>query len=171
MRRVVTGHHNGKSVILEDKDISSDGRMFTLWKTEGIPVIPLENEDYKQPLVFKFPKPEGTLVCIWVRPPDETILKEAREKGLDSIESARKKFNIEFEKKFNEDWPMHTTDTIDYNIVLSGEIWMVVDDGKEVHLKPYDCVVQNGTRHCWRNKSSENCVMASVIIGAKRIKN
>lgn len=164
MRRVVTGHKNGKSVIIEDKEVSGEewptANMFTLWKTERVPVIPLVNEDYKQPLVFKFPEPEGTLACIWVRPPEEIILKEAREKGIDLIKSAR--------EKFNEDWPMHITDTVDYNIVLSGEMWMEVDDGVEVHLKPFDCVVQNGTRHGWRNKGSENCVIASFIIGAKR---
>ena len=63
---------------------------------------------------------------------------------------------------------MHTTDTIDYDIILSGELWMELDDGMEVHLKPGDCVIQNGTRHAWRNRSSESCIMASVMIGAKR---
>ncbi len=59
---------------------------------------------------------------------------------------------------------MHTTDTVDYGIVVSGEIWPELDDGAEVHLKQGDCVVRNGTRHAWRNRSSETCAM----IGAKR---
>jgi mannose-6-phosphate isomerase-like protein (cupin superfamily) len=66
---------------------------------------------------------------------------------------------------------MHTTDTIDYDIILSGEIWMEVDDGVEVHLKAGDCVIQNGTRHAWRNKGTKNCIMASILIGAKRKNN
>ena len=55
MRRVVTGHRGGKSVILEDKEISGQDRIsadfFPLWKTEGIPVLPLDNENYKEPEV------------------------------------------------------------------------------------------------------------------------
>lgn len=63
---------------------------------------------------------------------------------------------------------MHTTDTIDYDIILSGEIWLELDDGAKVHLKPGDCVIQNGTRHAWRSEGSEPCYMASVLIGAER---
>ena len=43
---------------------------------------------------------------------------------------------------------MHTTQTVDYGIVLEGEVWLEVDDGKEVHLKPHDVVVQNGDAAC-----------------------
>ena len=63
---------------------------------------------------------------------------------------------------------MHTTGTIDYGVVISGEIWLELDDRAEVHLKQGDCVVQNGTRHAWRNKSVEPCIMAFVMVGAKR---
>ena len=61
---------------------------------------------------------------------------------------------------------MHTSDTIDYGIVVSGEIWLELDDGAEVRLKQGDCVVQNGTRHNWRNRGTEDCVIAFVLIGA-----
>ena len=67
-----------------------------------------------------------------------------------------------------ENLGMHTTNTIDYGIVISGEIWLEMDDGATVHLKQGDCVVQNGTRHAWRNNSSEPCVMAFIMVGAKR---
>lgn len=162
MRRIVTGHRNGKSVILEDKEIPGQGDafpgFFPLWKTKGVPAIPLENEDYKQPLPLHFPEPECTTVLIFVLPPEEVVMKMAKEKGID----------MEKAHQDNDKRPMHTTDTVDYDIVMSGEIWMEVDDGVEVHLKPFDCVVQNGTRHGWRNKSTKNCVVASMIIGAKR---
>ena len=46
---------------------------------------------------------------------------------------------------------MHTTATIDFEVVLDGEIWLELDDGVEVHLRAGDTVVQNGTRHAWRN--------------------
>jgi quercetin dioxygenase-like cupin family protein len=63
---------------------------------------------------------------------------------------------------------MHTTDTIDFEYVLSGEVWLELDDGKEVHLKAGDTVVQNGTRHAWRNKHTEPCRLAFCLIGARR---
>ena len=63
------------------------------------------------------------------------------------------------------DVAMHSTDTIDYAIVISGEIWMVLDDGAEVHLKQGDVVIQNGTKHAWRARSPEPCVMAFCMLG------
>jgi len=63
---------------------------------------------------------------------------------------------------------MHTTQTVDYGIVLEGEVWLEVDDGKEVHLKPHDVIVQNGTRHAWRNKSDKPVKIAFVLIGARK---
>ena len=50
---------------------------------------------------------------------------------------------------------MHTTDTVDIDVVISGEVDLELDDGSEVHLRPGDCVIQNGTRHAWRNRTSE----------------
>jgi mannose-6-phosphate isomerase-like protein (cupin superfamily) len=63
---------------------------------------------------------------------------------------------------------MHRTDTVDFNLIVSGEVWLELDDGAEVLLKAGDCVVQNGARHRWRNPSSEPCVMAVAQIGAAR---
>ena len=77
----------------------------------------------------------------------------------------------ELASKFEMDNPgMHTTDTVDYGIVLEGEVWLELDDGKQVHLRPHDVVVQNGTRHAWRNKSDKPVKMAFVLIGANRKK-
>ena len=75
----------------------------------------------------------------------------------------------ELAQTFEVDNPgMHTTDSVDYGIVLEGEVWLELDDGKQVHLQPHDVVVQNGTRHAWRNKSDKPVKMAFVIIGARR---
>ena len=52
-----------------------------------------------------------------------------------------------------DDPGMHTTDTVDFDFVVSGEVYLELDDGAEVLLKPGDCVVQNGTRHRWNNRS------------------
>jgi len=63
---------------------------------------------------------------------------------------------------------MHTTATVDYDFVLSGEVWLELDNGAQVQLRAGDCVVQNGTRHAWRNKSSAPCVLAFALVGAQR---
>jgi len=64
---------------------------------------------------------------------------------------------------------MHTSDTVDFDVVLSGEVWLELDDGKEVLLKAGECVVQNGTRHAWHNPSSEKCVVAVCVLGATSV--
>jgi mannose-6-phosphate isomerase-like protein (cupin superfamily) len=72
---------------------------------------------------------------------------------------------------FDRDTPgMHTSDTLDYGIVIWGEMILELDDGKTVRLRQGDCVVQNGTRHRWRNALSEPCLMAFVLIGGEREK-
>ena len=72
-------------------------------------------------------------------------------------------------RTFEPDIPgMHTTDTVDYGIVLDGEVWLELDDGEQVHLKVHDVIVQNGTRHARRNKGDKPVKIAFVTIGAKR---
>lgn len=60
----------------------------------------------------------------------------------------------------------HRTDSIDYAVILSGEIDMDLD-GSEVHLKAGDAIVQRGTIHNWINRGSEPCVIAFVLIDAR----
>jgi mannose-6-phosphate isomerase-like protein (cupin superfamily) len=64
---------------------------------------------------------------------------------------------------------MHTSDSIDFEYILSGEIWLELDDGKQVRLEAGDVVVQNGTRHAWRNKSTAPCHFLFCLIGANRL--
>ena len=61
---------------------------------------------------------------------------------------------------------MHTTRTIDFEIVLSGEVVLELDDGATVHLHPGDTVVQNGTRHRWHNPGAEPATLAVFMCGA-----
>jgi mannose-6-phosphate isomerase-like protein (cupin superfamily) len=63
---------------------------------------------------------------------------------------------------------MHRTDSIDYAVVMSGEIDMELDDSS-VHLKAGDVVVQRGTIHNWLNRGSEPCRIAFVLIDAKPV--
>lgn len=60
----------------------------------------------------------------------------------------------------------HTTNTIDYGIVVVGEIDMMLDDGA-VHLRAGDCVVQRGTGHAWHNNGDVPCTMAFILISAE----
>jgi quercetin dioxygenase-like cupin family protein len=64
---------------------------------------------------------------------------------------------------------MHRTDSIDYAVVLSGEIDMQLDDGTEVHLRAGDVLVQRGTIHNWINRGTAPCVMAFTLIDAKPV--
>lgn len=63
---------------------------------------------------------------------------------------------------------MHTSDTVDFEYIISGEVWLELDDGKQVLLKAGDTVIQNGTRHAWRNKGTEPFKMIVGQIGANR---
>ena len=63
----------------------------------------------------------------------------------------------------------HRTDSIDYATVISGEIDMELDDGKSVHLKAGDVLVQRGTIHNWVNRGTAPCIIAFVLIAAKSV--
>jgi quercetin dioxygenase-like cupin family protein len=61
---------------------------------------------------------------------------------------------------------MHTTDTIDFEIVLDGTVTLELDDGATVTLHPGDTVVQNGTRHRWGNPGDKLARLAVFMVGA-----
>ena len=63
----------------------------------------------------------------------------------------------------------HRTDSIDYAVVMSGEIDMELDDGVTVRLKAGDVLVQRGTIHNWVNNGTEPCVIAFILIAAKPV--
>jgi quercetin dioxygenase-like cupin family protein len=63
----------------------------------------------------------------------------------------------------------HRTDSIDYAVVMAGEIDMELDDGKSVHLKAGDVLVQRGTIHNWVNRGTAPCVIAFVLIAAEPV--
>jgi quercetin dioxygenase-like cupin family protein len=63
---------------------------------------------------------------------------------------------------------MHTTDTVDMEIMLSGEVVLELDNGVERTLRTGDVNIQNGTRHRWHNRGTEPATMAVVMVGATR---
>ncbi|MFC2034767.1 cupin domain-containing protein [Chloroflexota bacterium] len=182
MRRVVTGlTQSGKSIFVLDgepprniKPVGLDSQIFEIWATDCIPTIPVEDSDPTVEMSSFIPGPGGTRFRIW-RMPGTKEVERATKAGVD-IEAVRQErlakmppFAAMMEKENVGATPgMHTTDTIDYGIVISGEIWMELDDGAEVHLKQGDCVIQNGTKHAWLTRSPEPCVMAWILIGAER---
>jgi hypothetical protein len=60
---------------------------------------------------------------------------------------------------------MHATDTIDYLVIMDGEIDLAADDGSEVHLTRGDTAVQLNGVHEWRNRGTEPCTLAVVMVG------
>jgi quercetin dioxygenase-like cupin family protein len=64
---------------------------------------------------------------------------------------------------------MHTTDTVDVVLVVDGEIELELGDGDRVALRRGDCLVQNGTRHAWRNTSDAPCTLAITMVGVPRV--
>lgn len=179
MRRIVTGlTEEGKSVFVSDgepprvatiEELPSF-RMTEVWATKDIPEIPNEEGDITTELPSLIPGLKETCFRIVQYYPEQELI-EALQSGADvqAVLDKFKKGAPGLAEAMEPDNPgMHTTDTIDYGIVISGEITLELDDGAEVHLKQGDCVVQNGTRHAWRNRGTEPCTMAFVMFGAKR---
>jgi mannose-6-phosphate isomerase-like protein (cupin superfamily) len=66
---------------------------------------------------------------------------------------------------------MHRTDSIDYLVIMAGEIDMELDEGEKVHLKAGDVMVQRGTVHNWVNNGTEPCTMAVILVHAKPVES
>ena len=173
IRRVVTGHDaNGKAVVLEDGlapavrtnphrpgHISVD-----LWKTDASPVIVRSREpDPTSGPKQIHPPPQGTVFRISeIAPETEAIRNMDPAKARDVFRAMGNEDASTFGD--NQRHPfMHRTETIDYAVVLEGEIVMLLDD-EEVHLEAGDVVIQRGTNHAWSNRSSKPCKMLYVLI-------
>jgi len=170
-RRVVTGRTaDGKSVFVEDgeapvKRLSSapDSAFHDVWGADGRYQLP---SDGSRPATTTFfPPAAGFRYMITVFQPDATPPPA----DLD-LEALMAEMATEFPGLADHMEPenpgMHTTQTVDIGIVLDGEVWLELDDGAKRHLTQGDIVIQNGTRHAWRNTSDRPCSMAFVLIGA-----
>lgn len=177
IKRVVTGVNNeGRSIIYEDQALEPvelalmpGVQMFQVWGTEG-PINMPQADPEPQNHTF-FPGPGGTRFGLFRLPPDP---KGEQPEPVD--EAALAAGAAEAEEKlpgllgiFEPDAPgMHQTVSIDYVIVIEGDLWVELDDGVEVHLPPGSCVVQNGARHGWRNHGDVPTTLAYVIIDAQK---
>lgn len=147
-RRVVTGHDaNGVSVVLSDgivpvhRVMPQDGvGFYEIWQTDAMPapVSPVEPSEPTERTLRVPPEPNGTKIRI-------------------------NEFFPGFINELGNQSPVHRTESIDYGIVLEGEIVLVLDDS-EVTLKAGDVVVQRGTDHAWANRSDKVCRVAFILV-------
>ncbi len=170
LRRIVTGHDaSGNSVVHFDsvlgRRLGSERRGVTdLWSTDGGPVDSCKAED-RLALPFSLvPAPNGTTFLFFsVAPEDTTASPEDEAKRAAAAFAA---YNADHSRADTRRSPwMHKTKTIDYIIVLSGEITLLLD-GDERNLKPFDVVIQRGTNHAWINRGKEPALLAAILIDA-----
>jgi quercetin dioxygenase-like cupin family protein len=166
-RRVVPGNNKeGKSYFVHDGSTPGllEAGHFTneeIWIDDpGRPDLDSSIDPVKLDVFKLEPPSNGSILRIFTFPPQNSLPPMAQEE----IAQAMSRFDTG--DSMEPDNPgMHTTKTIDYGIVLSGEITLELDEG-EVHLERGDVVVQRGTRHAWRNSGSEPCTMAFVLISS-----
>ena len=131
--------------------------------TGPVPALPFDGVD-PTPAVSSFlPGPGETRFLVVTFPPD-AVFGAA---NFDVEAAVRENLAVSpgLAECFEPDG-MHATPTVDYAIVLDGEIWLELDEGRSTLLRQHDVVVQNGTRHAWRNKSDRSATLAFVLIGA-----
>ena len=171
-RRVVTGNVKGKSVVHSDEPLlayefnSVPGYEHTLiWVNPATPDLSKEQkvDGYPDSVV---PGPGGTSLHFVTFPPDSVFADPSFDAHAAQKEALVRLRGLadHFEK---EDPGMHKTNTVDYSVVYDGEIWLELDDGETLHLRRGDVVVQNGTRHAWRNKGAKPVTMLFFLNGAR----
>lgn len=170
IRRVVTGHDaNGKATVISDSNASCilqrpnrPGVTLTnLWQNDKTPAAMERHDDpVDGPLVLQPPANGSVFRIVQFDPenPEELAKLDGKsafaEMGAAAniVENARHPF-------------MHRTDSLDYSVILSGEIYMMMDE-EEYLLKAGDTVVQQGTNHAWSNRGTEPCLIAFILIDA-----
>lgn len=173
IRRVVTGHDpEGKARVVDDREVEPitselmpGCAAYRLWGRDERPTFPDDGSPRRAEAWF--PPPDGSRFMINTIPPGELVpppdLDEAA--ALGELERQMPGAMAAMEP----DAPgMHTTDSIDYVLVVAGEVTLELDDGERTVLRAGDAVVQNGTRHAWRNHGTESCTIVGVAIGADR---
>ncbi|MFZ3342096.1 MAG: cupin domain-containing protein [Terriglobales bacterium] len=171
-RRIVTGDVNGKAVVQSDESLRAyqfktvPGYEHTLiWVNPTTPDLSQEQrfDSYPDSVV---PGPGGTSLHFVTFPPGSVLADPSFDGQAAQKEALVRLPGLadQFEK---EDPGMHKTNTVDYSVVYDGEIWLELDDGETLHLKRGDVVVQNGTRHAWRNKATKPVTILFFLNGAR----
>ena len=170
IRRIVTGNdESGSSIVHFDsvlpRRLGSNRRGLTeLWNTDGTPIESQIAEERTELPFSLTPPSHGTrLLFFTVAPEDPNADRAAEEKRAAEAFAA---YNAGHTRPSTQRHPwMHKTETIDYVIVLKGELSIVLD-GDERHLKPFDVVIQRGTNHAWVNRGTESVLLAAVLVDA-----
>ncbi|MEM9175495.1 MAG: cupin domain-containing protein [Myxococcota bacterium] len=162
MKLVVTGHDAaGRSVFQHagEPTRSAGPGSFDLWSTKGAPRVPDATPADAPASIGYFATAGETCFKIVTVPP-------AKERAARRGDAA---LPPELARYFDPDDPeMHTTDTIDYVIVLGGVAELELDDGRKERVEAGDCVVQRGTKHAWRVIGDAPLVLGATMIGATR---
>lgn len=176
IRRIVTGHDaQGSAVFVADSDApraaafkNIPGHAFAqIWSTGANAAVPYRGADPTAAGGSVVPEAGGTSLLVVTFPPDAVMASPTLDHAAAGAELAQALPGLI--ERFEPDCPgMHTTDSIDYGIVLDGEVWLELDNGAEKLVRAGDIVVQNGTRHAWRNKTGKPATVAFVLIGAAR---
>jgi mannose-6-phosphate isomerase-like protein (cupin superfamily) len=176
IRRVVTGHdEKGKSVFASDEEVEPitvgglpGAEFHRLWGADQAPTYPDAGSPPDQPTFF--PPVGGFRFLFFTLPPADAADGDGSAQ-LD-LETAQAELEAKLPGMASymepDDPGMHTTDTIDFEIVISGEVTLELDDGAERTMRAGDTVVQNGTRHRWHNRGTEPVVIGTFIVGANR---
>jgi mannose-6-phosphate isomerase-like protein (cupin superfamily) len=167
IRRIVTTHDaTGKAIVHADGAAPNvrvrpgTGIVATLlWTTPAVPAT-YTNTDRGNDPVATAPPPGGTVLRVVEFPPEATMEHDTANPlaamGLTRDTAGRRATTHPH---------MHATDSVDYAIVIEGEIDMLLDDS-EVHMKTGDIMVQQGTNHAWVNRGDRPCKIAFVLIDA-----
>ena len=171
VRRVVTTtDENGRSRFLidgpSDAVLEQPGRglvFHELWVTDG-PLASNEGQaDAADRAVEHHPPPGGSRFRIVEFLPDTERESDLAEQDFQRLAAA------DIRVAGADDPSMHRNETVDYNIILSGEIHAVTEE-EEVLLRAGDVLVQRGTAHTWSNRSDSPCVFASIMISAEPLR-
>ena len=173
MRRVITGHDkNGKSIVVLDgppaRSIGEDvGGLFELWNTDGNTINTQDNIDRADDEVILSPPSNGSKFRYFqINPTPEgipmDIMQDIAADAFDKIGAAHHRIDT------TKHPAMHKTETIDYIILLKGDVTLILDQ-EEVDIKPFDVVVQRGTNHAWVNNGSDPALLIAVLIDSELI--
>jgi hypothetical protein len=167
VRRVVTGHDvAGRAVIVSDAAVppievaAVPGTFFhEIWATSSVPAAIDDGVDPTAGPLRLAPPAGGTRIRIVDIPPDAVQQVVSAEEAAAAFAA----MDAPQQHGSGRHALMHRTETVDYGIVLRGEVWLVVDEG-ETRLGPGDVVVQRGTNHAWSNRTDETARMAFVLV-------
>jgi mannose-6-phosphate isomerase-like protein (cupin superfamily) len=170
-RRIVTENVNGKSVVQSDEHMQAyefktvPGYEHTLiWVNPTTPDLSKEQRFDRYPDTV-VPGPGGTSLHFVTFPPGSVFANPSFD-GAAAQEEALVRLRGLADHFEKEDPGMHKTNTVDYAVVYDGEIWLELDDSETLQLKRGDVVVQNGTRHAWRNRGTKPVTMLFFLNGA-----